>query len=197
MDDLHVAKLHDSMVQCGIFFERGLSDSEIEEVERRYGFRFPPDLRSFLQHGMPSSRHFPNWRAACDSELKHCLDWPLEGILFDVQNNAFWLPTWGVRPPDPEQAISLAAAHVLNAPRLIPVYSCRYISSEPFAAGNPVFSVHQSDVLRYRSTLASFFAAEFGFAAPEGLVAFPRRIRFWDELMCFNKDVLGRSLQIA
>lgn len=34
-------------------FEPGLSDAEVEQVERQHGFRFPPDLRAFLQTAMP------------------------------------------------------------------------------------------------------------------------------------------------
>jgi hypothetical protein len=45
---------------------------------------------------------------------------------------------------------------------LVAVYGHRYIPAEPGLAGNPVFSIHQSDVIVYGSSLASYLAAEFG-----------------------------------
>jgi hypothetical protein len=197
MSDLYTGELHERLLRCGVLFHSGLSNSEVEDTEHRFDFRFPADLRSFLQHAMPVSRGFPNWRDGSKADLEDVLDWPIEGILFDVEHNNFWLSSWGARPLEREQAISLAGAHLRTAPRLIPIYSHRYIPSEPLSAGNPVFSVYQADILRYRSSLASCLAAEFGVAAPEPLASFPRRIRFWDELMSFNKELLQNSLQTA
>ena len=197
MDDLNVAELHEGLLRSGVVFDRGLSDLEIKDIECRRGFRFPPDLRAFLQHAMPVSRGFPNWRDGSEAELQHLLDWPLEGILFDVENNDFWLPLWGERPEKLALAVSLAGVQVLTAPRLIPVHSRRYIPSEPLAAGNPVFSVYQTDVLRYRFTLGSYLADEFGLPRSQCCVPRPRRIRFWDELMALNKQAQQSSIRSA
>jgi len=40
----------------------------------------------------------------------------------------------------------------------IPVYSHRYLPSEPKATGNPVLSVHQTDIIYYGNDLASYFS---------------------------------------
>jgi hypothetical protein len=37
----------------GIRFEPGLTDAEVLAAEEKYGFRFPPDLRIFLQVALP------------------------------------------------------------------------------------------------------------------------------------------------
>jgi hypothetical protein len=55
----------------GIEFEPGLADPEIEAAEERYGFRFPPDLRAFLQTGLPSGSDFPNWRDGDEAEVPY------------------------------------------------------------------------------------------------------------------------------
>ena len=39
--------------QCGVVFEPGLSNVEVEIVENSFGFKFPPDLRAFLQSALP------------------------------------------------------------------------------------------------------------------------------------------------
>ncbi len=41
-------------------FAPGLSDREIAAVEKRFKFRFPPDLRAFLQTALPSGPQFPD-----------------------------------------------------------------------------------------------------------------------------------------
>jgi hypothetical protein len=45
----------------GIAFDGGLTDAEVEEVEARFGFRFPEDLRAFLQTALPRGEGFPDW----------------------------------------------------------------------------------------------------------------------------------------
>lgn len=52
--------------QPGVQFEAGLSDAEVTGVEERFDFVFPPDLRAFLQHALPVSHGFPNWRSSED-----------------------------------------------------------------------------------------------------------------------------------
>jgi hypothetical protein len=32
----------------------------------------------------------PDWRSGNRDELRRLLDWPIDGVLFDVKNNGFW-----------------------------------------------------------------------------------------------------------
>ena len=113
----------------GIIFEDGLSDSEVMAVESRFAFRFPPDLRAFLQSALPYGRRFsdwrsgdesalqagtmqtltthrfPDWRSGDESALQDWFDVPRQGVIFDIEHNGFWLEEWGPRPR------SLAEAH--------------------------------------------------------------------------------------
>jgi hypothetical protein len=129
------------------------------------------------------SDRFPDWRDGDEERLRNDLNWPLEGMQFDIQINAFWLAEWGTRPESLEEALQIASQAVTNAPRLIPLYAHRYIPAEPLRAGNPVFSVYQTDVIIYGNDLLSYFAAEFG-----GVAAWHTRplemrpIPFWSEL---------------
>jgi hypothetical protein len=64
---------------------------------------------------------------------------------------------------------------------LVPLISHRYIPSEPNEAGNPVFSVYQSDVIYYGADLADYFEHELDGWAP---VTTPiKHIRFWSDLV--------------
>lgn len=160
----------------------GLADAEISKVERTFGFRYPPDLREFLQHALPVSPAFPNWREESEASLRERLDWPADGICFDIVNNGFWLKEWGRKPVDIEAALSLARREIANAPILIPIYGHRYVPSEPHLVGNPVLSVYQTDIIYYGSDLADYFAVEF-LSKDVPNYADVRKIRFWSHLV--------------
>ena len=51
-------------------FDPGLTDGEIESVQRKCGLIFPPDLRAFLQFAPPVGVQFSNWREGPDEELR-------------------------------------------------------------------------------------------------------------------------------
>jgi len=128
-------------------FESGLTDSEVANIERNFRFVFPPDLRMVLQYALPIGRSFPDWRNGPEEQLLLQLSRPLEGILFDVEANVDWPLEWGPRPADRDGRSRKVSELVGNAPRLVPIYSHRYIPAEPNKAGNPVFSVHQTDII--------------------------------------------------
>src|SRR5262249_51256843 len=144
-----------------IEFNAGLTNAEVAVAESRFGFQFPPDLRAFLQTALPKGRRFPDWRAGSEAELRDWLDLPRQGVVFDVECNGFWLDEWGPRPIPLAEAKSIAEQLVASAPRLIPVYMHRMIPAEPHLPGNPVFSVHQTDIIVYGTDLEDYLAHEF------------------------------------
>jgi hypothetical protein len=169
------------MRERGIEFDNGLTDVEVKTVETRFGFQFPPDLREFLQLGLPRGMGFPDWRAGRKKTLQESLDMPLEGILFDVEYNEFWLEEWGARPQMVSEAKRIVGDLIADAPQLIPIYIHRMMPDEPHLPGNPVFSVHQADIILYGTDLENYLCAEFGL--PANVSAQPdeiRPIRFWN-----------------
>lgn len=173
------------MKSCAVDFEPGLSDDELQTIESRYQIQFPSDLRAFLRAAVPRGTAFPDWRSDSPSELIEVLRWPEDGIAFDVEHNSIWLREWGAQPAKSQAAIEMARELVRQAPLLIPVYAHRYLPTEPMAAGNPVFSIYQSDIIVYGSDLRDYLQNEF---APEGHLELPdssvcRRIRFWSEIV--------------
>ncbi len=168
----------------GVEFAAPLTEAETVTVEERFQFTFPFDLRTFLQTGLPVGRRFPDWRNGDHHELADWLNRPREGVLFDVEHNNFWLDEWGPRPADLESANMIVNKLIDEAPKLIPIYMHRMMSSEPKTAGNPVFSVHQTDIIAYGVDLADYFIHEFMFTeeqmddwtVPQNF----RAIRFWD-----------------
>ena len=163
--------------------KKGLSEAEVEAIEDEFGFRFPPDLRFLLQAFLPQGKEFPDWRSSDRQALHERLDWPADGIAFDVVEADFWDADWGERPRDDEAAAAIARRVVSLAPRLIPIYSHRYIPSEPYGDGNPVLSVYQTDIVCYGADLAEYFGTEFAARMPYWSAPSRRPIRFWDRLV--------------
>jgi hypothetical protein len=180
---------HTKLREAGVTFAPGLTDTEAKRAEAHHAFRFPPDLKEFLMAGLPVSDGWPNWRDVNNREIARMTAWPFEGMCFDIANNAFWLEEWGPKPPLNEAAFAVAKAHFDEAPTLIPVCGHRYVPDAPCLAGNPIFSVHQTDIIYYGSDLGNYLENEFHyyFKTPEYLIKEPvRRIAFWSRLVDEN-----------
>jgi hypothetical protein len=134
---------------------------------------------------MPIQDGFPNWRGP-QVALQKSLSWPVDSICFDIEQNAFWLQAWGRKPAKLDDAIAVAVKALADAPPLIPIYKHRYIPDEPAEAGNPVFSVYQTDIIPYGNDLPGYFHIEFGVPLPPWAIPTPRPVRFWDELVQLN-----------
>lgn len=114
-------------------------------------------------------------------------------MIFDIEHNAFWLKAWGQKPNVLADAVEVAREAVAKAPTLIPILAHRYIPDDPPLAGNPVFSVCQTDIIYYGYDLASYFGNGFsegpdgyhvsGNYQPDVFEKQPRPIRFWDEVV--------------
>ena len=161
-------------------FDTGLTDAEVAAIESRYGFRFPPDLCAFLQTALPKGPQFPDWRSGDESTLRDWLDIPRQGVLFDIESNGFWLEVWGPRPALIGDALRRGEELLSAAPRLIPIYGHRMMPDEPHLSGNPVFSVHQTDIIYYGFDLADYLRNEFRLPGREPWSEKVRPIRFWD-----------------
>ncbi|SEW46304.1 SMI1/KNR4 family protein [[Clostridium] fimetarium] len=84
-------------------FDQGLTDKEIEQIENTYGIQFPKSLREMYQIALPISGSFYNWRDFHENNIRNIqgmLNWPLEGVLFDIVENDFWDNNWGEKPID-------------------------------------------------------------------------------------------------
>lgn len=144
----------------GIEIAEPLSEEETLIIEKRYEIKFPSDLRDFLQTGMPIGNRFLNWRTEDHELLLDRLNRPREGILFDVEHG-YWHDKWGNKPNDLNEAKEIINKIIDDAPKLIPIYSHRYIPSEQNEIGNPVYSVYQTDIIVYGLNLKSYLIKEF------------------------------------
>lgn len=164
----------------GVRLDRGLSDDEVSQVQARFAFAFGPEHRHFIQSVMPAGKSWPDWRNGADEDLRGRLDWPVEGILFDVHNNGFWPASWGTRPDGRTDREREARAQFARVPQLIPIHSHRFLTSDPRFHPSPVFSVYQTDVIFYGDDLLDYVAHEFH--VPPLHPSSRTHVPFWSDL---------------
>jgi hypothetical protein len=152
-------------------FEPGLTDAEFAHIRREYDIEFADDHRAFLAAGVPVnvpseggqawSKPWPEWRSEDPAKLRERLNWPVKGVLFDVEHNGFWYAAWGERPTDGAAALAAARLHLADVPVLVPVYGHRYLPAGPGSFGHPVLSLSQTDVICYGLDLVDYMHREF------------------------------------
>jgi hypothetical protein len=145
----------------GVRLAEGLSSEELAGIERRFDFAFSQDHAALLTLAVPVGDRWADWRGPAE-ELRPLMAWPIDGLLFDVENNAFWARSWGPRPDVDAQAIDEARRHLLSWPKLVPLFSHRYMPAAPAPSRAPVFSVYQADVIYYGADLHDYLLREFG-----------------------------------
>lgn len=148
----------------------GLSDSEIETIESRYGVKFSPEHRMFLKilHSIDRKEiieytetfdedaevkieHIPffyNWLSD-EQEIQNRLNWPYRTIFEDVTGaNKVWLESWGqIRPKSDKEKERLFSEWFNQAPRVIPIKGHRFVVNDVKDA--PVLSIYGSDIIVY------------------------------------------------
>ncbi|KAK2962594.1 putative SMI1/KNR4 family protein [Blattamonas nauphoetae] len=181
----------------------GLSDTEIQSIEHKFSFTFPPDVRSFLKTVVPSGAGFINWKKPEVIEINP--DEPLleevmpaprfcneiegaffhlkAGILFDILKNGQWMQEFGEKPSDMKAALLQAKAFLESdkVPKLIPLCSHRFIPVEPCESGNPVYSIMGFDSIVYGTDLKSYLYNELLDYTP--CTRQPKTIPFWSALI--------------
>jgi hypothetical protein len=161
----------------------GLTGNELRRVEDEFGIRFNPDHRSLLTAGMALGPRWPDWRDGDRESLRARLDEPVDGVLFDVEENGFWWHGWGDRPRDTGQALIQARVGLKAAPSLVPIYGHRFCPSLP-AFGLPVLSVVQTDVAVYGQDVVDYLLREFSGALERPETIGPvLEVPFWSELV--------------
>lgn len=182
----------DYLVRClkadGVSFDAGLTIEELQQVEQTFGFYFPPDLRAFLHTELPVSDGFVPWRWGLRNhsiahKIIERLEWPADGIVFDVIKGTFWHPQWGARPEGEQRREAIARQHLADYPKLIPIFSHRYLPELPYEPGNPVFSVWGSDIIYYGYDLFSYLVSEFNLHYPPSAQTpnTPKHVVFWSD----------------
>jgi hypothetical protein len=172
--------------------DHGLPSNEIQEIEQHFGFEFNPDHRQLLEAAQPAGAGWLHWRKDSTERLQAALDWPLEGLLFDVENNEFWPTTWGTKPASLSDQRQVATQRIKSWPTLVPLFGHRHMPAAPAPSGSPIFSVYQSDVIVYGRDLLEYLQHELAPADPDF-----HRSRPFDARTCPPWSLLASGLDVT
>ena len=163
---INIEKIREILIKSKVKLYEGLTEEEFEKIENFYSIKFPISLRILYSSFLPE---FYNWRDFSEEnvkKIKNYLNWPFEGILFDIEMNGFWKKCFGPMTDDINEDKKKALEYLENAnndtvPKLIPIYSHRYVPYYPDIVDVPVISVYQTDIIYYGYNLENYFEREF------------------------------------
>lgn len=159
----------------------GMTNSQIDDVEKKYSIQFTPEHKEFLRilHTIDRKEKiedtddndeimiyekpfFYNWLED-DEDIKIKLVWPYEEVLRDIfskYNHPFWKKSWGKRPESNEEVIKLFTEIYKQSPQLLPLHSHRFLVSDSSLKYNPVLSIWGTDTIVYGWTLRTYLINE-------------------------------------
>lgn len=167
----------------------GYTAAQLDDIQGKWNLRFPPDLLEVYRRRrrvIDNELGF-DWLKTPTDNIRKQLQWPLTGMLFDIEKNDFWLPEWGERPSDASDRHDIARSAIAAAPKLIPIHGHRCIPETPHKAGNPIFSVWQTDSIHYGANLDDYIARENGDQSAQWPPC--REIPFWSRLVRLNSGI--------
>jgi len=157
----------ENLKKAGIEFSDRLSDSEIEEIESSFVFRFPKEIASFLSCAYPISEGFFNYRDMSPQNIQSFHDFQKRierAFLFDIEKNTDLLKA-KLKPllgpvADQEEFRDAVLASLRKSTRLIPFYShrCFFDGMDDM----PIVSFWQAvDTIFYGSDFENYLEHEF------------------------------------
>lgn len=172
----------------------GITNQDIELVRKFYNINFPLVLKSFYESGIPCTLNcgygFPNWIDFGELNIEHIksrIDAPMNNLKSSVKSG-FWIDTWGERPIQENKLLEVFDELASHAPKLVPVYSHRYVPITDGVDDPPVISVAGSDIIYYGCTLSDYIDREF-FGKKRTIVIKPiNRIPFWSDIIDYNNN---------
>lgn len=150
------------ITKSGAELQTGLTDDEINEIERVFGAPMPADFKEMLHHFLPIGNMFYDWQKPQNVHDDFYRD--LENVIrFDISNNNFWCPLFGDKPQSIDESVAKAMAAIHNAPPLFPIYSHRCAARSASRDKSVVISLYQfTDSAVYGVGIEDYLMREFG-----------------------------------
>lgn len=146
--------------QTPVFGMPGCSEEQLERFMSYTNMTLPPDLRWLAMNTYDPGGHFFDWIIRPD-RVSEAVDWVMQGIETDLENNSIWFDRWGERPPEAETRKEVFRADFETWPKIVPIWGHRFAQIEPCEPGQPVYSVMQSDIIYYGADLPRWLRKEF------------------------------------
>jgi len=141
------------------FGNAGATRDKLGEIEAYLGHPLPADLVYLAQHTHDPDGLAMRWLKG-PAAIREFEAWVRHGLRFDIEHSALWLADWGPRPDDLADRLERFEAEFESWPKLLPLTGHRATPARPIEAGNPVFSIMQSDIIYYGATLADWMALD-------------------------------------
>ena len=153
--------------KSGLRFDRGLSDTEIKEIENTFGFRFPKEIASFLSCAYPVGCDFFDYRDISQKNIDKFYDFQkniVKAFEFDIANNADSLQAMLKELlgefTDTEDFKKAVMKSLESSPKLIPFYAHRCFFDG--MDNMPIISFWQAvDTIIYGYDFEDYLKAEF------------------------------------
>ncbi len=196
----------------------GLTPHEINEIEKKWLVKFPPDFQLFLEilHTIDRKEvieetdwetdevityerpFFYNWKTDT-TELESRFSWPFRTILDDIEGtNSVWLHSWGKRPTEASVRRRKFQQWFDKTPSLIPITGHRFIIAEPTVSGNPILSVWGSDIILYGWNLRHYLLHELSWDLGLHNVTIDYDDRSYDdELIPAYQEIIEKEMKLG
>ena len=148
--------------QKGVEFEIGLSEEELCWITYEYEITLSEGIKKFYKEALPISKGFYNWRDKSNENvvaIKSVMRSPIQWIV-ENSEEIDWNEKWGEEPSDSGERKQRIENMALRAPKLIPIYSHRYMASIRCNQA-PVFSVYGADIICFAKDIIDYFLIEF------------------------------------
>lgn len=160
-----IEEIKKNLENSNIKLNPGMTEDEIEKAEKYYNITFPKDLRDLLLNFLPVGESFYNWNDYSEDntkKIKKMIEDPICGIIYDIENNNFWMDIFGKCPDKIEDRVNKFIEYKDKGfiPKLIPIYSHRYVVSDR-DINYPIISVYQTDIIYYGINILDYFEREF------------------------------------
>lgn len=154
----------------------GLTESQIEEVERKYQVTFTDEHKAFLQilHSIDRKEPVNNFTTnenierpffyhwlRDEEEIRIKMNWAFKTILFDVLNNKVWINSWGAKPNSKQEQENIFKEQFAKSPQLLPIRSHRFIVNVHQNKQNPILSIWGSDTIIYGQNFRHYLLNEY------------------------------------
>lgn len=182
------AYLEFALEHLGADGSNGISLTTLAQLEAAAGTQLPYEIGLLLVMGVPDGERWERWGDDPAAQLAKWNMSVLNGILFDVENNQTWMPSWGQRSDEAGDRAEIVTTQFEAAPQLLPLYGHRAVplaiaDDETTADANPVFSIMQTDIITYGDNLAEWMHREFDVPLPMWPQMAQRSFPFWTELI--------------
>lgn len=159
---------------------QGLSEEQIDQVEKKYKISFIPEHKEFLKilHAIDKKEiveyeydggliteerdFFYNWLAD-EKEVEEIIKGSYNWMKHDVnEKSQVWLNSWGIKPASLEKRIEVFEEWFSHVPVLLPLTGLRYIVSDENLKWKPIISMGSSDIIVMGWDFRTYLLNEIG-----------------------------------